>query len=192
MELYFAPNVEMFKRFMLSKPNDMPTAIWTDKQKKPWIDTKVTLGQYFQTQIFIASLNDLIYKEIMKCTYANIQAIYKIIQQDNKAVKPVIVALWRMNPLIMTLTPTSWTLSMLSTPAKDWPCFNLTWHSMGTMHQPSVTMVMEILLPTGPATTEPTNGLADNVGTTINLDNCRKTATKEKLPELPWLMGRKP
>jgi len=49
---------------------------------------------------------------------------------------------------------------------------------------------MEILLPTGPATTEPTNGLADNVGTTINLDNCRKTATKEKLPELPWLMGK--
>ncbi len=66
--LYFAPNVEMFKRFLLSKPNDMPTAIWTDKQKKPWIDTKVTLGQYFQTQIFIASLNDLICKEIMKCT----------------------------------------------------------------------------------------------------------------------------
>jgi hypothetical protein len=48
--------------------------------------------------MFIAGLHEPIRNEIMKCTYTNFQAIdevalyFEIIQQDNKAAKPMTVA----------------------------------------------------------------------------------------------------
>jgi hypothetical protein len=65
--LYFARNVETFKRFMSSKSDKKTTAIQADNgQRKIWKDLKVTLGQFFQTQLFIAGLHEPIRKEVMK------------------------------------------------------------------------------------------------------------------------------
>jgi hypothetical protein len=58
---------------------------------------EITIGKFFQLQIFIAGLHKPIRMEIMKCTHANFQAIYEdtldleIIQHDNKATKTVMV-----------------------------------------------------------------------------------------------------
>jgi hypothetical protein len=59
MCIYFARNVETFKMFMSSKSDDMPQAVGADnEQKNFWKDAEVTLGQFFQTQLFNAGLHD--------------------------------------------------------------------------------------------------------------------------------------
>ena len=65
--------------------------------KEIWKNSKGNTGQFFQTQMFIAGIQQPIQKEIMKPTNANFQAVYEaildldIIQQDNKAAKPAVV-----------------------------------------------------------------------------------------------------
>jgi hypothetical protein len=71
---YFAWNVETFKRFMVSKPDDTPqdTAAVAN-QKQTFNDSSQFTRAFFKRPIFIAGLH----KEIMKRTYANFQAMYE-------------------------------------------------------------------------------------------------------------------
>jgi hypothetical protein len=96
---YFAWNIETFKRFMASQPDETLQATQADTTFKLIYDNSLTNTRpFFQNQVFIASLHKPIHNEIPKCTYTNFQAIYEaaldleIIQQDKKAAKPVTVA----------------------------------------------------------------------------------------------------
>jgi hypothetical protein len=59
--------------------------------------TARSTGQIFQMQMFIAGLHEPIVKEIMKTVYASFQAVFEaaldleVIQQDNKAAKPMTI-----------------------------------------------------------------------------------------------------
>jgi hypothetical protein len=103
---HFARNVETFKQFMASKPDDTPQATAAISNQKQTFDNLArNSGQFFQTQMYIAGLHEPIRKENMKCTYANFQAVFdealdlEVIQQDNKAAKPsTVVAVEETNP----------------------------------------------------------------------------------------------
>jgi hypothetical protein len=87
-----------FKRFITNKPDKRTAAILTSDDQKVWRDAEVALGQFIQTQLFIAGLHESIQKDIMKRTYTSFCAICKatldveVIQKDNKAAKLVLVA----------------------------------------------------------------------------------------------------
>ncbi len=83
---------------MATKPDKMPQAVAAmDNHKSDWIATERSMMQHFQTQLFIACIQDKIQKELMKNTYDNFQAMYKaaldlkVIQHKNKMAKPVTV-----------------------------------------------------------------------------------------------------
>jgi hypothetical protein len=94
----YLKNIEAFKQFMATKPDKMPQAVAAmDNHKSDWIATERSMMQHFQTQLFIACIQDKIQKELMKNTYDNFQAMYKaaldlkVIQHKNKMAKPVTV-----------------------------------------------------------------------------------------------------
>jgi hypothetical protein len=52
---------------MASKPDTKPQAVGTNHiSKTTWTNYEKSLGQYFQIQLFITSLQDQIRKELMK------------------------------------------------------------------------------------------------------------------------------
>jgi len=73
----------------------MSQAVGTnDISKKTWSASEKSLWLYFQIQLFITSLQDQIWEELMKSTYVNFWAALdlEVIQKDNKPVKLVTVA----------------------------------------------------------------------------------------------------
>jgi hypothetical protein len=97
--VYFAKNIEMFKRFMGNKHDTMPQVVsGNNVSKKTWTDFEKSLTHYFKIQLFIAGLQDQIWTELMKNTYTNFWAACQValhlymIQEINKPVKPVAIA----------------------------------------------------------------------------------------------------